>query len=99
VRQLLALPSWDVDTGIDLDLQTAELRPPGDPGQWLTGQATPDELAEELSISPGPVDQLLRLFVGGEEAGSREQGGKLVLATGHRHFRNTCRRSSRRLIR
>ena len=54
--------SRNIDAGIDADLHPAERDAPGDPGEWITGEATSDERDEEFGIAVRPSGELVRLL-------------------------------------
>src|ERR1019366_3081026 len=57
----LTLPPRYVDTGINADLHVAERDAPGDPGEWLARESTPDERVEEVGIAGRAREQLVCL--------------------------------------
>ena len=67
-RELLALPPRDVDARIDPDLQAAERRGPGDPGQRLAREATRHEGVEQRAVVARARQELGRLLLRGDEA-------------------------------
>ena len=70
----LGLPPRDVDAGFDGDVQAAEDRFPGDPGQRLPGQASVHQALERGPVGGGP-DEFVGLVGGGHTAGAEQRGG------------------------
>ena len=66
--QLHALPTGDVDPGVDDDRPVAEGGLPGDPGQGLAGQASVDQRLRRLLVATRTRDDLTRFLFGGETA-------------------------------
>jgi hypothetical protein len=80
-----ALPAWNVDAGIDPDLQAAERDVPGDPGERLARETTRDERVEELGIAGRASEELVCLLFRRDEPGAREQRDELLGIVRHRH--------------
>src|SRR5207245_11216398 len=87
-RERLALPAWNVHTGIDADLQSAEGDPPDDPGEWLAREATTDQRVETHGIAGRDIEELGRLLLRRNEPGAREQRGERLEVGGQRHARH-----------
>ena len=90
-RERLALPARNVDTGIDADLQPAEHNTPGDPGERLSREATPDERVEKLNVPGRAGEELFRLLLCSDEPAGREPCGKRLDLARQRHVRNQIR--------
>jgi hypothetical protein len=81
------VPAGDVHAGVDAELEAAERDPPRDPSDGLARQASGDQLLEELIVAGRPPEEVLRLFVGGDEPGLPEEVGQRVEIAGDGHVR------------
>ena len=87
-RERLALPARDIDTFMNLYLETAERHFPGYPSEWLAGQAAVEERSEKLGVTRRALEKLGGLFACGDTAGAREQSGERVEVLRDRHRGN-----------
>jgi hypothetical protein len=71
--ELLGVPAGHVDAGIDAELHVAERGAAGDPRQRFTREAALDECVQKPDIVAGGGNELMRLLVGGDEPGGREE--------------------------